>query len=109
MGPSEPTLETFVSLNHDTYPYIAAAGTADLRGKSVLITGASRGIGLATAAHFATAGCPQIALAARSSLAEAEAAVKTAAAAVKHPEPQVLTLRLDVTSVDSVRAAVEEV
>lgn len=103
-----PTVQNFASLNHDTYPYIAASN-ADLRGKSMLITGASRGIGLTTAAHFATAGCSKIALAARSSLSEAEAAVKKAAAEAKHPEPQILTLRLDVTSADSVRAAAEAV
>lgn len=104
----QPGLDAFVSLNHDTYPYIAAA-SADLRGKSVLITGASRGIGLTTAASFATAGCPKIALAARSSLTETVAAVQKAAAEAKHPEPQILALQLDVTSVESVRAAAEEV
>lgn len=104
----EPTLETFASLYHDTYQYIAATN-ADLRGKSVLITGASRGIGLTTAAHFATAGCPKIALAARSSLTETVTAVKKAAAEAKHPEPQILTLQVDVTSVESVRSAAEEV
>ena len=37
----------------------------DLSGKTVLITGASRGIGAATARHFATLGA-QVALCARS-------------------------------------------
>lgn len=107
-GAAEMAWRNFVSETHDTYPFIDPS-KADMRGKSVLVTGASKGIGLATAASFATAGCSMIALAARSSLADAEAAVKKAAAEAKHPEPKVLSLKLDVTSAESVRAAAEAV
>lgn len=98
----------WVSPVHDTYPFIDAS-RADLSGRSVLITGASKGIGLTTASHFAKAGCSKIALAARSSLKEAAAAVRKAAKDAKHPEPQVLELTMDVTSVESVRAAAQQV
>jgi FlaA1/EpsC-like NDP-sugar epimerase len=55
----------FVTNHHDTYPFIDPT-KANLSGKSVLITGASKGIGKATAISFAKAGCPKIAIAARS-------------------------------------------
>ncbi|KAF2686125.1 NAD(P)-binding protein [Lentithecium fluviatile CBS 122367] len=100
--------ESFVTPVHDTYPFISDFNASSLTGKSVLITGASRGIGLTTAVHFAKAGCSKIALAARSSLAETEAAVKRAAAEAQ-ADVKILSLKLDVTSISSVQAAAEEV
>jgi shikimate 5-dehydrogenase len=64
----------FVSNHADTYPYISPL-SQNLSGKSVLITGASKGIGRATAISFARAGCSKIALAARSPLSEVAADV----------------------------------
>lgn len=96
----------YVSAHKDTYPFINPA-KADLTGKSVLITGASKGIGKATAISFATAGCSKLLLAARSDLADVEAAVKDAAKKANRPQPLVHTLKVDVTSEDSVRAAAE--
>lgn len=52
---------------------------ANLTGTSVLITGAVKGIGKATAISFAIAGCSKIMLTARSDLSEVETAVKDAA------------------------------
>ncbi|KAI0129049.1 hypothetical protein BJ170DRAFT_669258 [Xylariales sp. AK1849] len=101
-----PAVARYVSARKDTYPFINPA-TADLTGKSVLITGASKGIGKATAISFATAGCSKLLLAARSDLADVETAVKDAAKKANRPQPLVHTLKVDVTSEDSVRVAAE--
>ncbi|KAJ7845348.1 hypothetical protein B0H14DRAFT_2584687 [Mycena olivaceomarginata] len=98
----------YVLQHHDTYPAIDAS-KADLSGKSMLIAGASKGVGRMTAIHYAVAGCPKIAIAARSDLTEVERAVKEAAKANGRPEPQVLSLSMDVTSEDSVRSTAEAV
>ncbi|KAJ5114654.1 hypothetical protein NUU61_000413 [Penicillium alfredii] len=96
----------YVSARKDTYPFIDPA-KADLAGKSVLITGASKGIGKATAISFATAGCSNILLAARSDLADVEKAVHDAATKAARPRPFVHSLKVDVTSENSVQAAAE--
>lgn len=96
---------TFVTTVDDTYPFISSVKPGSLSGKSVLITGASRGIGLQTALHFAKAGCSKIALAARSALTAAKEAVSQAAS----PSAQILTLALDVSSPESVRAAASQI
>ncbi|KAJ6114432.1 hypothetical protein N7486_000210 [Penicillium sp. IBT 16267x] len=101
-----PALAGYVSARKDTYPFIDPAKT-DLTGKSVLITGASKGIGKATAISFAIAGCSKILLAARSELADVETAVHDAAMKANRPQPFVHSLKVDVTSEDSVRAAAE--
>jgi NAD(P)-dependent dehydrogenase (short-subunit alcohol dehydrogenase family) len=101
-----PAVAGYVSARKDTYPFIDPA-KADLTGKSVLITGASKGIGKATAISFATAGCSKILLAARSDLADVETAVKDAAKKANRPQPLVHTLKVDVASEDSVRVAAE--
>ncbi|KAF4497585.1 oxidoreductase, short chain dehydrogenase reductase family [Fusarium agapanthi] len=101
-----PTLASFVSTRNDTYPFIDPA-KADLTGKSVLITGASKGIGKATAIRFAMAGCSKIILAARSDMAEVEVAVKDAARKANWPQPLVHTVKLDITSEESVKAVAE--
>ncbi|KAJ5266738.1 hypothetical protein N7478_009546 [Penicillium angulare] len=101
-----PAVAGYVSTRKDTYPFIDPA-KADLTGKSVLITGASKGIGKATAISFAIAGCSKILLAARSDLADVEIAVHDAAKKANRPQPFVHSLKVDVTSEDSVRAAAE--
>lgn len=99
-------LFSYVSTRKDTYPFIDPT-KADMTGKSVFITGASKGIGKATAISFASAGCSKILLAARSDLADVELAVKNAATKANRPQPLVKSLKVDVTSEDSVRAAAE--
>jgi NAD(P)-dependent dehydrogenase (short-subunit alcohol dehydrogenase family) len=94
----------FVTNHNDTYPAIHPS-KANLSGKSMLITGASKGVGKTTAIRYAMAGCSKIALAARSPLTEVEKEVKAAAAAAGHPEPQVLSLNVDITSAESVNTA----
>ena len=93
---------------HDTYPYISPKNH-NLQGKRVLITGASKGVGHATALSYAKAGCSYIALGARSSLSKNVTEILTAAKEAGHPEPHVLPLEMDVTSEQSVQAAFEKV
>ncbi|KAK4236963.1 hypothetical protein C8A03DRAFT_45123 [Achaetomium macrosporum] len=85
-------------------PLISPAN-ADLSGKSMLITGASKGLGNATAIHFSMAGCSKIALAARSPLSGVEKEVRAAAVAAGRAEPQILSLSVDVNSEESLREA----
>ncbi|KAH8904655.1 NAD(P)-binding protein [Coniochaeta sp. PMI_546] len=102
-----PDIASYVSNRHDTYPAIDPT-KADLKGKSVFITGASKGCGKATAIAFAKAGCTRIAIAARSNLDDVVAAVK-AAARDKSAEMQVVAVNVDVTSNESMAAASAEV
>ena len=106
-----PLLYTFTpTYHHDTYPSIHPSNfTATLTNKSVLITGASKGIGRTTALRYALAGASHIAIAARSPLDEVVSAILDAARSAGHPPPQVLPLTLDVSSLSSVQAAAEAV
>lgn len=99
-------LAAYVKPRHETYPFIDPTN-ANLAGKSVFITGASKGIGKAAALAFATAGCSKIAIAARSPLDGVEMAIRQAAAKEDHPEPLILSLIVDVMSEVSVRMAAE--
>lgn len=92
-------------VRHDTYDAISPKNV-DLAGKAVLITGASRGIGRHIAVAYAQAGASQIAIAARGSMKETEAAVLAAATAAGKPAPTLLTISLDTTDAASVVAAV---
>ncbi|KAF7532337.1 hypothetical protein G7054_g8078 [Neopestalotiopsis clavispora] len=94
------------TLHSDTYDFISPKHV-NLSGRSVLITGASKGIGRATALSYAAAGCSKIAIAARSDLSSLEKELKEAAGSKS--SPQVLCLKVDVTSEDSVKAAAEAV
>lgn len=92
----------------DTYPYIDPK-KANLKGKNVFITGASKGLGKATAISYAQAGASGIALGARSSLESVAQEVLQAAKNAGHPEPRIATVSLDVTSRESVEAAAKQI
>lgn len=101
-----PGVDFVSTLHHDTYPAISKS---DHSGTYVLITGASKGIGRATALSFARAGAKGIAIGARSSLASVEQEIVKAARGAGEPVPQVVTLALDVSNPKSVDEAVQVV
>nr|POE87761.1 short chain dehydrogenase andi [Quercus suber] len=97
-------------VHNDTYAGIDPTN-ANMTGKAVFITGASKGVGKATAVSYAKAGASYIAIGARGDMSSTEAAVKQAAADAKHTEPKVLCLKLDVgdkASVDKAAANIAE-
>ena len=95
-------------VHSDTYPAIDPTNVS-LAGKSVFISGASKGIGRAMSLSFAKAGASQIAIAARSDMATLERELQEAAAAAGKPLPTVLRIKLDVTSRESIGDAASEV
>ncbi|KAI8631800.1 putative oxidoreductase [Xylariaceae sp. FL1651] len=102
------------TIHGDTYDAINPGKHADLRGRSVFISGASRGVGRATALACAAAGCRHIALAALDGIedgvkGEVEAAAAASSNSVQAAEPPtVLTFALDVRDANAVTAAAEE-
>ncbi|VUC37673.1 unnamed protein product [Clonostachys rosea] len=84
----------------DTYPFIDPA-LQDLEGKSVCITGASRGLGKAMAVAFASAGCSKIALAARGDVTEVADKCRESADRAGRSVPTIVELSVDVTSEES--------
>ncbi|KAI1501008.1 hypothetical protein F5X99DRAFT_384138 [Biscogniauxia marginata] len=96
------------TIHTDTYEYISPK-KADLSGTSVFITGASKGIGKSTALSYAAAGCSKIAIGARSDLSSLEHEIKQAASNAGRQVPKVVSIKLDVVSEDSVKAAAETI
>ena len=96
------------NLRHDTYTYIDPT-KCNLEGKSIVLSGASKGIGRATAISYAKAGTSAIVLLARSSLDSLEKEMIAAAQAVNRPAPKVLTYKVDVTSQAEVDATAQDV
>ncbi|KAL9084004.1 MAG: hypothetical protein Q9165_008280 [Trypethelium subeluteriae] len=94
------------TIRNDTYPFIDPLKYS-LKTKSVLITGANKGVGRAISIGYAKAGASQVAVAARSSFATQE--LVTAATSAGHPEPHILTLQVDVTDRRSTEAAAKRV
>jgi NAD(P)-dependent dehydrogenase (short-subunit alcohol dehydrogenase family) len=96
-----------LTAHHDVYPAIdpkgALAGSA--AGKVIFVSGASRGIGQATAVAFAQAGARAVYLIARSATALAETKAQVLAA---NPATQCATMVCDVTIADQVKAAVAD-
>ncbi|KAI8962441.1 putative oxidoreductase [Daldinia sp. FL1419] len=109
LGANAAAVSSFTNTVHtDTYEYISPKNI-DLSGKSVFITGASKGVGRETALSYARAGASGIVVGARSDLTSLVSEIKDAAKRAGRNEPTVLSLKLDVTSEDSVKAASEAV
>lgn len=99
------------TIHHDTYAYISPTSDPVPPGRSVFITGASKGIGAATALAFARAGFSRIAVGARSlpALVRLVPEIKAAAKEAGRAEPRVLAVMVDVTDRGSVEEAAERV
>jgi NAD(P)-dependent dehydrogenase (short-subunit alcohol dehydrogenase family) len=96
--------KAFCTSHTDTYPAIDPATKSNHTGHYVLITGASKGVGRATALSFAKAGAAGIAIAARSDFGTLENDILSAAKAAGKALPKVLKLQMDVMSYESVEA-----
>ncbi|EXK30501.1 hypothetical protein FOXG_16956 [Fusarium oxysporum f. sp. lycopersici 4287] len=93
-GTNSPTLASYVSTHNGTYPFINPS-KADLTGKSVFITSSP-------APPRESGRLPQFA-----SIWQIEAAIRDAAKKANWPQPLVHSIRLDLTSEESVKAAAE--
>ena len=103
------TIQKFTpTLHNDTYPFISSS-KANLSGRNVLITGASKGIGQAVARSFGQAGASGIILLARSALGETKDLVYSAAEKAGRAQPKVLMIKCDTTSEKDVDAAAKQV
>lgn len=93
---------------NNTYPYIDPR-KSDLSGKTVLVTGASKGVGKAMAISYAKAGTSNIAILARTDLSAVAKEVEEAASKANRPKPKMLTIKCDITSVDDCANAAKQV
>lgn len=96
------------TIRNDTYDFVKPE-QFNLSSRSVLVTGASKGLGKDNAISFARAGASHIAIAARSGLEDVEKQMKEAAQKAGRKEPTILSLKLDVTDKQSVSDAAAKI
>ena len=92
----------------ETYDFIDSL-QHNLVGRSIFITGASKGLGAAYAISYAKAGVSEIALGARSNLDSVEQQVIHAAKEAGYPPPHVLKIKMDIANNSDVLAAAQTV
>ena len=98
------------TIHHDTYPLISPLQSSLPFDFKVFITGASKGIGRATALAYAKAGASAIGIGARSRLSDLEQEILNVAKDVGRKQvPKVLSVNLDVQDQGSVEKAAKEV
>ncbi|MCJ1302865.1 hypothetical protein MMC08_005670 [Hypocenomyce scalaris] len=109
--PSSNGTDFVATIHHDTYPAISPDKHSSLTGKYVFISGASKGIGRATALSFARAGASAIGLGARSSLSNLESEILAAARDAKpnNSPPKVHTFKFDVLDNANIEKVAEQV
>ncbi|TVY87042.1 Short chain dehydrogenase [Lachnellula willkommii] len=97
-------------LHSDTYPAIDPTTESKHSGHAIFITGASSGIGLATAHSFAKAGASYIGLASLDPFPSTiTTSLHSAAALGNHPPPKLSILHLDVLDQPSIDTAVSHI
>ena len=97
------------TIHNDTYPAIDPTSASDLCGKTIFITGASKGIGRATAIAYAKAGAAAIGIGARSDLSSLEKEIEETAKNAGKNILKLLSVKLDLTNRESVEQAAKEV
>ncbi|GKU07591.1 glucose 1-dehydrogenase 2 [Fusarium langsethiae] len=105
-GPGDYDVTSVV--HSDTYPAIDPTNF-NLKGKAILVTGASRGFGRAMCISFARAGASRFIVASRSDMSTTAEAIRAAAKETGHPKPEVLTIKTDVSLPESVGALTKEI
>ena len=90
-------------------PSLTPTRQSNHSGHYVLITGGSKGVGLATAISFAQAGAAGVAITGRSDLTDAESKILAAAETAGKKAPLLLKLQMDVLDFESVNNAAKEV
>jgi len=111
LDPSRLGLNFTSKTHRDTYPEIdpAIVNPPPCAGKTVLITGAAKGLGRAMVCSYAKAGASRIAITARGDASDTHAEAVLAATEAGRSDVQFLVLRLDVTDFASIETCVGEV